>query len=109
MLVGAMAARSSPRSAAASSRWTAGRPTRQSYATFVGLVWLAVVVTLGVRSITAAALAGLSFSLLPGVLQTYVPTRWAEVPAILFGLGAIGVARNPEGVVCRTVDSCAAG
>jgi len=70
-----------------------------SFATFAGLVWLAVVVTMGVRSITAAVLSGLAFSLLPGVFQTYVPTHWAEVPAVLFGLGALGVARHPEGVV----------
>ena len=73
----------------------------QTYATFAGLVWLAVVVTLGVRSITAAALAGLSFALMPGVFQTYIPTRWGEVPAILFGLGAVGVARHPEGAVLQ--------
>ncbi len=73
----------------------------QSYETFVGLVWLAVVVTLGIRSIIAAALAGLSFALLPGVFQTYVPARWGEVPAVLFGLGAIGVARNPDGVIAQ--------
>jgi branched-chain amino acid transport system permease protein len=71
----------------------------QSFATFAGLVWLAVVVTMGVRSITAAALAGLAFALLPGVFQTYVPARWGEVPALLFGLGAVMVARHPEGVV----------
>ena len=72
-----------------------------SYSTFAGLVWLAVVVTMGVRSVTAAVLAGLAFSLLPGVMQTYVPARWGEVPAILFGLGAIAVARNPEGAVLQ--------
>ena len=55
--------------------------------------------TMGVRSITAAALSGLAFALLPGVFQQYVPTRWGEVPAVLFGLGAIMVARNPEGAV----------
>jgi branched-chain amino acid transport system permease protein len=71
----------------------------QSFATFAGLVWLAVVVTMGVRSITAAALAGLAFALLPGVFQSYVPARWGEVPALLFGLGAVMVARHPEGVV----------
>jgi branched-chain amino acid transport system permease protein len=70
-----------------------------SFATFAGLVWLAVVVTMGVRSITAAALSGLAFALLPGVFQTYVPSRWGEVPALLFGLGAVMVARHPEGVV----------
>ena len=73
-----------------------------SFDTFAGLVWLAVVVALGARSIGAAALAGISFSLLPGVFQTYVPSKWGEVPAILFGLGAIGVARHPEGVVLQT-------
>lgn len=72
-----------------------------SYATFAGLVWLAVVVTLGVRSISAAILGGLAFSLLAGVVSTYFPTRWAELPAVLFGLGAIGVARHPEGVVVQ--------
>jgi branched-chain amino acid transport system permease protein len=73
-----------------------------SFATFAGLVWLAVVVTMGVRSVTAAALSGVVFALLPGVFQTYVPVRWAEVPASLFGLGAIAIARHPEGVVVDT-------
>jgi branched-chain amino acid transport system permease protein len=73
----------------------------QSFPTFAGLVWLAVVVTMGVRSITAAALSGLAFALLPGVFQTYVPTRWGEVPAVLFGLGAVAVARHPEGAVLQ--------
>ncbi|MBO0731587.1 MAG: branched-chain amino acid ABC transporter permease, partial [Acidimicrobiaceae bacterium] len=72
-----------------------------SYATFLGLVWLAVVVTLGIRSIIAAVLAGLAFTLLPGVFQTYVPARWGAVPTILFGLGAIAVAVHPEGVVLQ--------
>jgi len=79
----------------------AGVAQPQSYETFAGLVWLAVVVTMGVRSITGAVLGGLSFALLPGVFQIYVPTRWGEIPAVLFGLGAIGVARHPEGVVAQ--------
>jgi len=74
----------------------------QGYDTFIGLVWLAVVVAMGVRSITAAALAGMSFALLPAVFQSYVPTRWGDLPVMLFGLGAIGVARNPDGVVAQT-------
>ena len=77
----------------------AGVAQPQSFDTYAGLVWLAVLVTLGVRSVTAAALSGMAFSLLPGVFQTYVPARWGEVPAILFGLGAVMVARHPEGVV----------
>lgn len=72
-----------------------------SFATFSGLIWLAVLVTIGVRSITAAAVAGLSFTMLPNVFSTYLPSSqaWANVPALLFGLGAIGVAANPDGVI----------
>ncbi len=80
----------------------AGVAQPSSYETFAGLVWLAVVVTLGIRSILAAALSGLVFSLLPAVFRTYLPTRWLEVPALLFGLGAVMVARNPDGVVVQT-------
>ncbi len=78
-----------------------GSAQPSSFETFAGLVWLAVVVTLGVRSIAGAAIAGLAFSLLPAVFQSYVPVRWAEAPAILFGLGAISVAKDPDGVVVR--------
>jgi branched-chain amino acid transport system permease protein len=79
----------------------AGVAQPQSYPTQLGLVWLAVVVTFGVRSVTGAALAGLAFALLPGVFATYLPTRLGAVPGILFGLGAISVARHPEGVVAQ--------
>ncbi|HZC53830.1 MAG TPA: branched-chain amino acid ABC transporter permease, partial [Mycobacterium sp.] len=70
-----------------------------SYATFGGLVWLAVFVTIGLRSVTAAVLAGLSFTLMPGVFTTYLPASWGNVPTLLFGLGAIAVAVNPDGQV----------
>ncbi|MFZ0666075.1 MAG: ABC transporter permease [Acidimicrobiales bacterium] len=73
----------------------------ESFETFAGLAWLAVVVTLGIRSIAGAAISGLAFVLLPAVFQAYVPVRWAEVPAILFGLGAISVAKDPDGIVVR--------
>jgi branched-chain amino acid transport system permease protein len=70
-----------------------------SFATFTGLVWLAVLVTVGLRSITAAILAGIGFTLLPGVFQTYLPGAWGNVPTLLFGLGAVLVAVNPDGQV----------
>ena len=70
-----------------------------SYATFSGLVWLAVLVTVGVRSISAALIAGVLFSVLPQVFLAYLPTSWGELPPALFGLGAVLVARNPEGTV----------
>jgi branched-chain amino acid transport system permease protein len=72
-----------------------------TFATYAGLVWLAVVVTMGVRSITAAAIAGLMTTLFQGIVTSYLPTRLGEIPAILFGLGAIGVASNPDGVVLQ--------
>jgi len=70
-----------------------------SYATFGGLVWLAVFVTVGLRSITAAVIAGLSFTLLPGIVQTYLPISWGNVPTLLFGLGAVALAVSPDGQV----------
>jgi branched-chain amino acid transport system permease protein len=36
---------------------------------------------------------------MPGVVQTYLPSRWAQLPPLLFGLGAILIAANPDGVV----------
>ena len=73
----------------------------QSYDTFAGVVLLAVVTTMGIQSINAAALAGMSFSLFPGLFSVYVPARWSEVPQMMFGLGAISVARHPEGAVAQ--------
>jgi branched-chain amino acid transport system permease protein len=74
-----------------------------AFTTFQGLIWLAVLVTIGVRSVTAAAVAGLAFTMLPNVFSTYLPNspKWAYVPALLFGLGAIALAVNPEGVVAQ--------
>jgi branched-chain amino acid transport system permease protein len=74
-----------------------------TYATFGGLVWLAVFVTVGLRSITAAVIAGVTFTLLPGIFQTYLPIAWGNVPTLLFGLGAIGVAANPDGQLAANV------
>jgi branched-chain amino acid transport system permease protein len=59
-----------------------GSAVPSSYATFTGLIWMAVLVTFGVRSITAAALAGISFTVLPGVFQSYVPAAWGNVPTL---------------------------
>jgi branched-chain amino acid transport system permease protein len=71
----------------------------QSFATFSGLIWMAVLVTIGVRSTSAALIAGLSFAFIPEIFASYLPTSWGEVPPALFGLGAVLVARNPEGTL----------
>jgi branched-chain amino acid transport system permease protein len=70
-----------------------------SFATFSGLIWMAVLVTIGLRSTSAALIAGLSFAFIPEAFATYLPTSWGEVPPALFGLGAVLVARNPEGTL----------
>jgi branched-chain amino acid transport system permease protein len=71
------------------------------YATILGLVWLAVLVTFGVRSNIAALLAGLLFTFSPAFIQTVLKLEapWSDVPILLFGLGAIALAQNPEGTV----------
>ena len=71
------------------------RPT--DFATILGLVWLAVLVSTGVRSTIAALIAGITFTILPAVMEVYMPTSWAQIPPILFGFGAIVLARYPEG------------
>lgn len=71
------------------------------YATLAGLVWLAVLVTFGVRSNIAAILAGCVFALSPAFVQSelQLSAQWAQIPVLLFGLGAIALAKNPEGTV----------
>jgi branched-chain amino acid transport system permease protein len=76
-----------------------GAATGTSFDTFTGLVWLAVFVTVGVRSNVAAAVAGLAFAFVPALFLTYLPGSLSQIPAVLFGLGAILVARNPDGVL----------
>jgi hypothetical protein len=72
-----------------------------------GLLWLAGVVLLGVRRPAGAIVAGLFITLMPALLTGFTlpfdlahwsGTRAAEVPTILFGLGAIALARQPDGV-----------
>ncbi len=70
-----------------------------NYATLGGMVWLAVLVTLGIRSNVAALFAGLSFTLSSGVALVYLPKAFGNVPPILFALGAIFVAKFPEGTL----------
>jgi branched-chain amino acid transport system permease protein len=72
-----------------------------NFATFLGVVWLAVLVTIGVRSNVAALVAGLAFTLIPGLFQAYLPAWTAQIPPVLFGLGAIGVAKFPDGTVAQ--------
>ena len=71
------------------------RPT--NYSVFLGLIWLTVLVSQGIRSTVGALLAGVTFALVPAFAQVYLPPDFSLVPLILFGLGAIVLAKYPEG------------
>ncbi len=74
-----------------------GQVTNTSTPVEIGLVWLAVTVLFGVRRPAGAVVAGMVYALSQPVLN-YVTTS-SLVPPILFGLGAIGLARNPDGIL----------
>jgi branched-chain amino acid transport system permease protein len=73
-----------------------------SFSPFLGLVWLAVLVSIGSRSVVAALVAGLLFYITPGLFSAYLPNSIVQVPTILFGLGAIALARHPEGAIAQS-------
>jgi len=71
----------------------------------VGLVWVAVVVTFGVRGPQGAFLAGLVFSIIPAWFGIISSAGWVgDVPTLLFGLGAIGLAKQPRGFLAGIED-----
>jgi branched-chain amino acid transport system permease protein len=77
----------------------AGAALPESFDAFIGLVWFAVLVTNGTRSNNAALAAGLAFVFLPDIFATYLPKSLGPLPTLLFGVGAVLLARNPEGVI----------
>jgi ABC-type branched-subunit amino acid transport system ATPase component/branched-subunit amino acid ABC-type transport system permease component len=75
-----------------------------------GYLWLATVVLFGLRRPIVAAWAGLAAAMTPVIIGSgfhwwsWVPswlgwdgTRSTEIPLVLFGLGAVTLARNPDG------------
>ena len=71
------------------------------FATFLGVVWLAVVVTIGIRSTAAAMVAALSYVMLPALAQSYLPSWSGNLLPLFFGLGAISAARSPDGTLAE--------
>jgi len=68
-----------------------------NFTPFAGLFWLVLVVTIGSQTVEGAIQAGLAFALLPQLFQRFgIPL---EYQYILFGLGALTYARNPEGIL----------
>jgi branched-chain amino acid transport system permease protein len=81
-----------------------GSAIPSNYGTLIGVVWLAVLVTNGVRSLGAALVAGMSFSIIPALVVNYLPQSWAELSTAFFGIGAIVAARNPEGILLKNAE-----
>ena len=84
--------------------------TRDSAPPIIGLTWLAVAVTFGVRRSGGALLAGLAytsgteiwnqiagFSFMPHFLSELITSTYF-LP-MLFGLGAVNLAKNPDGLL----------
>jgi branched-chain amino acid transport system permease protein len=81
-----------------------GRAAPSSFNLIIGIVWLAIVVTWGVRSIVGALIAGIIFVVAPQLVSLHLTEGWTEVPTMLFGLGAIALAREPRGVLYDIVN-----
>jgi branched-chain amino acid transport system permease protein len=77
----------------------AGVALPQSFDAIVGLTWFAVVITNGRRSNNAALAAGLFYTLIPQLFSTYLPASLGPLPTLLFGAGAVLLARNPDGII----------
>ncbi len=86
--------------------------TNLSVTVTTGLLWLATVVLFGIRRPAAAVLAGIVSAASPVIFQSgihfpdFLPSflNWdgttsTAIPAILFGLGAVQLARYPDGVL----------
>jgi ABC-type branched-subunit amino acid transport system ATPase component/branched-subunit amino acid ABC-type transport system permease component len=72
-----------------------------------GLLWLATVVLFGIRRPAGAVLAGLAVVISPQIWQEFSIFGWhghqsSWFPSILFGLGAVSLAKNPEGMISVT-------
>ena len=84
-----------------------GNVTGTSKLTVDGLLWLSIVVVFGIRRPGAAVVAGLVSAVFPEVLRGGIHigsfgwsgTNSVEIPAILFGLGAVSLARSPDGAL----------
>ncbi len=64
----------------------------------LSLVFVVVVATVGVRTVSGAIEAGLAFTVLQQII-TSLPTRYGSLLAVVFGLAALSYVRHPEGVV----------
>jgi branched-subunit amino acid ABC-type transport system permease component/ABC-type branched-subunit amino acid transport system ATPase component len=74
-----------------------GSVTAQSLPAQLGLSWLAIVVLMGVRRPAGALLGALVFVLSPEIIGNF--TESVRIQDILFGLGAVQLAKSPDGIL----------
>jgi ABC-type branched-subunit amino acid transport system ATPase component/branched-subunit amino acid ABC-type transport system permease component len=91
-----------------------GSVSNNSTPAITGLIWLASVVLMGIRRPGAAVVAGIVSAASPVLLRNgfhwpFLPsfldwdgTKSTDIPAILFGIGAVQLARNPDGIFAIT-------
>jgi ABC-type branched-subunit amino acid transport system ATPase component/branched-subunit amino acid ABC-type transport system permease component len=83
--------------------YTNGEANGTQFPVSTGLLWLTIAVTWGVRRPASALVAGLVGVLFPQILLTGIlgipGTSNVEIPAILFGLGAIQLSKTPDGIM----------
>jgi ABC-type branched-subunit amino acid transport system ATPase component/branched-subunit amino acid ABC-type transport system permease component len=70
--------------------------TSTDYPVVTGLLWLMVAVQFGIGRVDAAILAGLLVALAAPFFALF--TSSGQIPSILFGLGAVGLAGAPDGI-----------
>jgi branched-chain amino acid transport system permease protein len=65
--------------------------------TTFSLVFLVLVLTTGSRTVEGATNGAFGFVMLQQIFKGF-GLRWSNLPVLLFGLGALGYAKHPEGV-----------
>ena len=70
-----------------------------SFNVLVGIVWLAIVATYGVRSVLSALIAALLFAVVPQSVLRAPPRTTPTCRPLPFGAGAIRLALRPHGVI----------
>jgi len=69
-----------------------------NYDVLLGVIWLTVLVTQGIRFNTTALVAGLAQTVVAGVALVYLPKVFGNFVPVFFGLGAIAIVRFPDGI-----------
>ena len=70
-----------------------------NYDALVGVIWLTVLVTQGLRFNATALVAGLAQTVTAGFALVFLPKVFSNFVPVFFGLGAIAIIQFPEGVL----------